>query len=68
MTNTKELQIEMLKNGENGYQVASFLGITHATFSRKLNNLSEFSQKEIVMLKEHWNLSIERVGEIFFAN
>ena len=66
MTNSKELKIEMLRYGENGSDLAKALGITHPTFSNKLNNNSEFTQEEIYTIKTRYNLSSERVDEIFF--
>lgn len=67
--NSKELKVEMLRHGENGDKLASHLGISRQSLSNKIseNNNSEFTQKEISKIIEHYNLSTERVMEIFFA-
>ncbi len=66
--NSDELRIEMLRNKERGGDLAKALGITDATFSNKLNaNGAEFTQREITTIKERYNLTPERVVEIFFA-
>lgn len=66
MTNTNELRVEMLRYGDTGQILAKYLGITHPTFSNKLNNNAEFTQEEICKIKVRYNLSCERVDEIFF--
>lgn len=68
--NRKELKVEMLRHEENGDQLASYLGISRQSLSNKLseNNNSDFTQKEISKIIEHYNLSAERAMEIFFAN
>ena len=66
--NTKELQIEMLRHNETGEHLSKYLGITRQTLSRKMSseNSSDFTQSEIKKIKEHYNLSVERISEIFF--
>ena len=65
--NTNELKIEMLRYGDSGEKLAKVLEITPATFSNKLNNnRTEFTQSEIMKIKERYSLSAERVSEIFF--
>ena len=66
--NTKELQIEMLRHNETGEHLSNYLGITRQTLSRKMSseNSSDFTQSEIKKIKEHYNLSVERISEIFF--
>lgn len=67
MTDTKELRVEMLRNGDTGQSLSKYLGITHPTFSNKLNNNAEFTQEEIYKIKTKYNLTCERVDEIFFG-
>lgn len=67
--NSKELKIEMLKHEDSGITLSEALGITSATFSNKLNaKNAEFTQKEIMFIKDRYNLSAERVDAIFFAD
>lgn len=67
--NSNELKIEMLRHNENGEQLSAFLGISRQTLSNKMSdgNPSEFTQKEIANIKTHYDLSNDRVAEIFFA-
>lgn len=69
MTNSQELRIEMLRHNDTGGMLAKVLGIAHPTFSNKLNNKegAEFTQKEISLIKDRYNLSSERVDIIFFG-
>ena len=67
--NVNELKIEMLRHGDNGADLAKALGIVRQTLSTKMNgsNGSEFTQGEIAKIKDRYNLSPERIAEIFFA-
>lgn len=66
--NSVELEVEMKRHGENGGILASVLNISPQTFSAKKNGeKAEFTQKEIATIQERYNLSAERVVEIFFA-
>lgn len=67
MTNTKELKVEMLKHGDTGATLSKYLKITSPTFSHKLNNISEFTQEEIFLIKNKYNLDCSRIDFIFFA-
>ena len=66
MTKTTELKVEMLRYGDTGEALAAYLGITHPTFSNKLNCKAEFTQSEILAIQKRYGLSPERVNEIFF--
>jgi transcriptional regulator with XRE-family HTH domain len=67
--NGNELKVEMLRHGETGKDLAKKLGITRTTLSAKMNSKrAEFTQKEIATIKEHYDLTPERITEIFFAN
>ena len=65
--NTNELKAEIVRHAETSSILAEVLGVTKATLSNKLNGKVEFTQSEIGAIKEHYNLSAERVAEIFFA-
>lgn len=67
--NSVELRIEMLRHDDTGKTLAEALGITRTTLSAKTHSKNaEFTQKEIASIKERYNLTPERVNEIFFAN
>lgn len=67
--NSKELKIEMMRHNETGEHLAKYLKISRQTLSNKMseNQNTEFTQQEIAKIKEHYDLSSDRVVEIFFA-
>lgn len=66
--NSTELEVEMLRNGDSGTDLANAIGIKSPTFSNKKNGKAEFTQSEIRQIADRYNLSPERIKEIFFAN
>ena len=66
--NENELLIEIQKHNETIGQLANYLGIETQTLERKMSDDtdSDFTMGEIKKIKEHYNLTIERVDEIFF--
>lgn len=58
----------MKLHNDNGQTLAQYLGIARPTFSNKLNETrgAEFTQGEIRLIKERYNLSAEEVDMIFF--
>ena len=67
--NKAELKVEMLRHNDTGEDLADALGITRQTLSRKMNeNNADFTQSEIAIIRTRYNLSGERIEEIFFAN
>ena len=67
--NKNELLIEIQKHNETIKQLANYLGIETQTLERKMSDDtdSDFTMGEIKKIKEHYNLTIERVDEIFFS-
>ena len=66
--NIKELKVEMIRHDDNGGDLATALGISRQTLSRKFNSdKTDFTQSEIAKIQKRYNLSGERVSEIFFA-
>lgn len=66
--NKNLLRSYMIRHGETQSDIAEVLDITRPTLSRKINgNGGDFTQREIVLLKEHYNLSPEEIDQIFFA-
>ena len=67
--NKNLLESEMKANGDTGTALARYLGMARSTFSAKINetNGAEFTQGEIFKIKQKYNLSAERVNEIFFT-
>ena len=66
--NENELLIEIQKHNETIGQLADYLGIETQTLERKMSDDTDydFTMGEIKKIKEHYNLTSERVDEIFF--
>lgn len=64
-----ELEAVMKLHGDTGADLAQFLGIARSTFSAKINetNGAEFTQKEILQIKERYDLTPEQLTSIFFT-
>lgn len=67
--NKAELESVMKLYGDTGISLSAYLGIARTTFSAKINetNGAEFTQSEIMMIKEKYNLSADDVDRIFFT-
>lgn len=66
MTNTTEL-LKIIKNsGFKKKYIAEKLGVCLATFSRKINNKTEFNTTQISILCEILNIDEEKRNNIFF--
>ena len=64
-----ELEAVMKLYGDTGADLAAYLGIARSTFSAKINetNGAEFTQGEIMRIKERYNLTPEKLSTIFFT-
>lgn len=62
------LQSKMALHGDNGGDIAEYLGISRSTFSAKLNGSggAEFTQSEIMKIIERYELTADEVAECFF--
>lgn len=67
--NKELLRSIMVLYRETNRDVAELLGITEQSVSAKINEKgSEFKQREIAKICEHYNLDAEQMKAIFFAN
>jgi len=68
--NEIELEVEMKRHGDTGAMLIEALGISHPNFIDKKKNKSAngFTQKEIAIIQKRYNLTPERLQEIFFAD
>lgn len=68
--NKRRLESVMRLHGDTGTSLAKFLNISRTTFSAKINETkgAEFTQGEISMIKNKYNLSPTEIVEIFFEN
>lgn len=66
--NKNLLESVMKLHGDTGGMLAEHLHIARSTFSAKINetNGAEFTQNEIRIIKEKYNLSAEQIDNIFF--
>lgn len=69
VTNTNLLKSKMIASGdENFVQVlADLLVCSRTTASKKLNGLLQFTQGEISILADRYNLSAEEIKQIFIG-
>ena len=67
--NKNALESVMKLHGDTGGTLAQYIGIVRSTFSAKINetNGAEFTQGEILAIKQRYNLTAEQVNDIFFA-
>ncbi|MFR1777166.1 MAG: XRE family transcriptional regulator [Clostridia bacterium] len=62
-----KLKSKMILNGDTGSDLAEYLSISRTTLSSKMNNNgSEFTQGEILKIKEKYKLTGKEIDEIFF--
>ena len=65
--NTNKLRSKMALFGDTGSTLSEVLGISPQRFSAKLNeNKAEFTQREIQIIKDRYDLTAEEVDDIFF--
>ena len=67
--NKNELEAMMKRHGDTGGSLAAYLGITRSTFSAKINETDgrEFTQGEIIKIKQKYGLTADEIDTIFFA-
>lgn len=65
---TNKLKSKMALYGDTGKELADFLNISRSTLSSKMNetNGAEFTQNEILKIKERYSLKSKEIDEIFF--
>lgn len=68
--NKKLLKSEMIIYGDTNETLANAIGITPQRFSAKLNSYkgADFTQHEIRLIKDRYNLSADKMMNIFFVN
>lgn len=67
MLNDRLLRAKIVEKGKTFSEVASILGIDVSTFSKKINNLTEFKRSEMQIIRMFLELSVEESEAIFFA-
>lgn len=68
--NEIELEVEMKRHNDLGADLAAALNISHANFidKKKGKSTKGFTQTEIAIIQKRYDLSSERLQEIFFAD
>lgn len=65
----KAMMVSKMKLHEDtGNSLAQFLNIAHSTLSLKINGKADFTQREITLIKERYNLTADEVDGIFFTH
>lgn len=59
------LQAEMILYGDSLTDLANYLGVVRQTLARKMDGESDFTQTEMTMIKNRYNLSDEKFAQIF---
>lgn len=69
MMDSNKLKGLIIANGLKIQDVAKILNINKSTFSNKMyeRNNQQFTQKEMMKIKERFNLSSEEFIDIFFS-
>lgn len=65
MTDTLKLKQILLEKGITIRELAVLAGIKVQTLSNKINNVTEFTQSELVAIQNALNLSNKQMREIF---
>ena len=66
MTDTKSLKMAIMRADVSHEEVAYRLGIARETLWKKINNITEFKAREIMLLQDILHLSNEQRDAIFF--
>ena len=67
MTNTVELEVQIVRAGVKKKDLIERLHISHTAFFNKMNNISEFKASEIATLVDALGMSREQRDLIFFG-
>ena len=65
--NEAELRIEMIRHGDNNKALAAAIGREPSTLCCKIKGKLRFTQPEIQIIIDRYNLSPERTTTIFFT-
>jgi len=66
--NAKELKAEMIRKDKSVDQLCAAAGISKATWYRKISGETEFTQGEIMGLRQELGLDDRQTMLIFFSN
>lgn len=64
--NKNLLKAKMVANNDSVEELAETLGVTKITLYSRLNGNSQFSCKDVGIMKRRYNLTAEELDHIFF--
>jgi DNA-binding CsgD family transcriptional regulator len=62
-----ELRSQMALHGDTNQSLADALGISYGAFSQKINGKQSFTQREIQIIIDRYDLTAENTQRIFFT-
>lgn len=67
--NKGEFKVEMIRQNDSVEKLADYLNITRQAVYKKINGDIDcgFTQPEIIAIKNRWNLSPDRLCDIFLS-
>ena len=65
--NAKLLNVEMILHNDTQKTLAHALGISRQSLNAKIHGRRDFSQSEIIFIKNRYNLKAKAVDDIFFS-
>ncbi len=66
MVNTKKIKALLIEKDYSRAEISNILGISTNSFSRKINNKSQFTLNEVFLLKN--TLGIKDIEKVFFID
>ena len=66
--NERKLKAAMALSGKSVTELSFKCGMSTVSFYRKTKGLSDFTQKEIMIIRDELGLSDEELCDIFFTN
>lgn len=66
--NVQELKVAMVRKGKSIPKLASDIGIGKKALYQKMQGITQFTQKEIVLISKTLDLNKEDIFNIFFAD
>lgn len=67
MFNKNKLNAKIIEKGFSVQEIAALLGINSSTLYRKMNSETDFTRNEIAMLRDHLEITLDEMNDIFFA-
>lgn len=66
--NKLKFKAMMVLHDDTQGKLSNYLGITQQSLSKRINGHSDFTQGEIIKIKNRYNLTADQIDSIFFGN